>query len=407
LLFARTTARTLCSVPAAASGVVTLAGQLLSRLDKLTDAIVTRIRTEIDFYAVGAQVTEEALRTSVRDNVRMVLSSFVAGGPPDLAPACATGRERAVQGAPLPEVLGAYRVGFADVWAELVAEARTTGVVDDATLVDVAADVWRLAGDFTNALTSAYRDTVTDLTLQRENERSVLVEALFTGVIAEDGTLWETAKVLRLPVTGHFVVVVAQTPAPGREALPGIETRLSASDIRSAWRLLPDQQIGVLSLPQPGAAETVLNLLRQAPAVRAGVSPAYELLRETPQSLHLARLALGGLAEDSPGAAQFEETPLAVLMAAVPAEADKIARRVFGPVLDLPTADRSGLLDTLRCWFDSAGSANRTGERLYCHPNTVRYRLRRIEGLTGRALNDPQAVAELSAALQALRLTPG
>jgi len=45
------------------------------------------------------------------------------------------------------------------------------------------------------------------------------------------------------------------------------------------------------------------------------------------------------------------------------------------------------------------------GKRIYCHPNTVRYRLRRLQEHTGRSLDDPRTVAELLAALDALRLT--
>jgi DNA-binding PucR family transcriptional regulator len=36
-----------------------------------------------------------------------------------------------------------------------------------------------------------------------------------------------------------------------------------------------------------------------------------------------------------------------------------------------------------------------TAEALVCHPNTVRYRLRRIEKRTGRSLSRPRDVAEL------------
>jgi DNA-binding PucR family transcriptional regulator len=77
---------------------------------------------------------------------------------------------------------------------------------------------------------------------------------------------------------------------------------------------------------------------------------------------------------------------------------------VLGGVLDLPVQDRSTLLGTLRAWFEAGGSAVETGKRIYCHPNTVRYRLRRLQEHTGRSLDDPRAVAELLAALEALRL---
>jgi DNA-binding PucR family transcriptional regulator len=44
---------------------------------------------------------------------------------------------------------------------------------------------------------------------------------------------------------------------------------------------------------------------------------------------------------------------------------------------------------------------------VHCHPNTVRYRLRRLHQLTGRSLTDPRDLADLRAAALTLRLIPG
>jgi DNA-binding PucR family transcriptional regulator len=85
-------------------------------------------------------------------------------------------------------------------------------------------------------------------------------------------------------------------------------------------------------------------------------------------------------------------------------EGERIVQRVLGTVLELPAEDRAVLLETLRVWFDNAGSAEQSAEKLYCHPNTVRYRLRRVQELTGRSLSEPYDVADLAAALQVLRL---
>lgn len=43
----------------------------------------------------------------------------------------------------------------------------------------------------------------------------------------------------------------------------------------------------------------------------------------------------------------------------------------------------SGLLDTLTAYLDASGSIEATGRMLFVHPNTVRYRLRRIADVTG------------------------
>jgi DNA-binding PucR family transcriptional regulator len=73
---------------------------------------------------------------------------------------------------------------------------------------------------------------------------------------------------------------------------------------------------------------------------------------------------------------------------------------VFGGLDKLTRDDREVLLDTLSAWSTHNGSANETAVHLYCHPNTVRYRLRRLEERTGRSLSSPRSVAELLLALE-------
>jgi DNA-binding PucR family transcriptional regulator len=52
---------------------------------------------------------------------------------------------------------------------------------------------------------------------------------------------------------------------------------------------------------------------------------------------------------------------------------------------------------------DNDGSTRAVGELLFCHPNTVRYRLHRIEQRTGRSLSKPRDVAELCLAFEVQR----
>jgi DNA-binding PucR family transcriptional regulator len=49
---------------------------------------------------------------------------------------------------------------------------------------------------------------------------------------------------------------------------------------------------------------------------------------------------------------------------------------------------------------DNDGSIPNTAAQLYCHPNTVRYRLHRIEQRTGRSLSVPRELAELCLAFE-------
>jgi hypothetical protein len=381
-----------------------VAASVRSRLPGLVDRVVRRILAEIEFYRDQEVIGLEDLKVSVGRNLDAMVDQLTTDQPPDLSAPRATGRRRAEQGTPLADILHAYRIGFTELWEAIVEEARRMRAPAE-TVVDAAGGVWWLIGEYTQELTVAYREAAGELLLAGARERSALVEALFTGGIPDRDTLWEAAKLLRLPWEGVFVVVAAEAPGLAQEGVPDVEALLAGRGIGSAWRLHPDIQTGVVSLRHADALPVLLGLLSGGVRARAGVSPVYRSLGETPRALHYARLVLASLPAGAPAVAQFEQTPLRVLAAAAPDAAGELARTVLGPVLDLPAQDRSSLLGTLQAWFDAGGSAVETGKRIYCHPNTVRYRLRRLQEHTGRSLDDPKAVAELLAALDALRLT--
>jgi DNA-binding PucR family transcriptional regulator len=48
------------------------------------------------------------------------------------------------------------------------------------------------------------------------------------------------------------------------------------------------------------------------------------------------------------------------------------------------------LAETLRIYLDSFGDVGAAAQRLQVHPNTVRYRVRRIERLLATSLADPE-----------------
>jgi DNA-binding PucR family transcriptional regulator len=78
----------------------------------------------------------------------------------------------------------------------------------------------------------------------------------------------------------------------------------------------------------------------------------------------------------------------------------------LGPLDVLPKAEREVLLETLETWVACGGSTEETARRLYCHPNTVRLRFRRLTEHTGRSTSEPRGITEFVFALYALRQTP-
>ena len=91
----------------------------------IVDAVVAAILSEIAIYRDGVVVPRADLRRSVSDNVRYILSALrdPESGRDFVAPR-ETGRRRAQQGVPLPEVIRAFRLCFTGVWDQLAAELR-------------------------------------------------------------------------------------------------------------------------------------------------------------------------------------------------------------------------------------------------------------------------------------------
>ena len=61
--------------------------------------------------------------------------------------------------------------------------------------------------------------------------------------------------------------------------------------------------------------------------------------------------------------------------------------RLLGPLAEYDTLHNAELVPTLRSFLACDGSWSACAARLYVHVNTVRYRIGRIEALTGRDLS--------------------
>jgi sugar diacid utilization regulator len=183
-----------------------------------------------------------------------------------------------------------------------------------------------------------------------------------------------------------------------------VENRLARVGVSSAWRPLPDAHTGIAEVRGAARLEALTEIL-SAWEHRVGISPQFEILGETPQALRFAKLAMAGAPRGARQVTVFGQAPLAVLAASAPDVMAQVAEAVLGSLNRLPDDERAVLVGTLRTWLACGGSAEAAAKALYCHPNTVRYRLNRITEHTGRSVTNPQDVTELSLALQADLLT--
>lgn len=377
-----------------------LSRRLLPEAESLGHRMAERIMAEVPYYADGQVVAFDQVAASCTDNVRYVLSRLADIDASADTPRV-TGSTRAVQGMPYSAVLQAFRVGGRFIWELMVEHADPQ---DRDVLLLAAADIWAVSDDLADQVTQAYRSTVADRARHDLLVRSAHVATLLDGDARGTEEFWEAAAVLSLQRSGQFVVVSGHCPSPGAEALPDMERVLRRHNVGSAWRIDHDHHDGVVALRFGFGAERLAEVIGTVAVSRTGVSSLFERLEDAPDARRQARVACAAAAPGTQETVWYAEHPLAVLLASSPEQAEALARAVLGPVLALPTDDRRLVLDTARTWLASAGATSTAARELHVHRNTVRYRLRRLEELTGRDLAHPVDAAQVHVALECVRI---
>ncbi len=383
---------------------------LLDDLPELTDRLLAVLREQEPAYRTALENDQAATWQEAYRSLRHSVTSLLdPRGTREAAHRCTwrIGVTRAEQGLPLDALLHAFRLGGSLVWQRLVEETARSEPEDIRLLVHVATDVWNFVDEHCTLLADAYRQAERQLAWRRENRVRLLASALLDGT-SRIADLPEAAEGLGLPEHGRDVVVAA---AGGPPQDP---TRVRACTLPPAyWHSGAEVDYGIVLVGEAGDGKdgrdpvTALALPADGAAGRrVGVGAAVAGLAAVGDARRLADLALS-ICPPEGGTVRLTEHLPEALVVSSPELGTRLTERVLGPLLRLEPADRDVLLDTLAAWFASEGSAQRAGERLYCHRNTVLNRLRRCEQLIGRSLARPLDVVEISLALTARRLLRG
>ncbi|MFD4195684.1 PucR family transcriptional regulator [Amycolatopsis thermoflava] len=246
--------------------------------------------------------------------------------------------------------------------------------------------------------------------------RRLRAELLSTAL---EGGAGAREAMARLGLAGRPVVVLALALAPPgprerddagvatelQRVSDGLAMHLTAVHPRAASALVGDVAYGLVPVEGEGDGE------------QWAVSIATEFVDRVGERVP-AVVAIGPVAEDVPalaGARASADRALRVLRAE-PRTGRRVARladvqvealllelrdlvaargdRPTGPVARLFDYDRqhnTNLVETLRAWLDSFGDVNAAANAVYVHPNTFRYRLRRLAEVAQLDLSDPEA----------------
>ncbi|MEZ0052999.1 hypothetical protein ABIA30_004024 [Mycobacterium sp. MAA66] len=235
--------------------------------------------------------------------------------------------------------------------------------------------------------------------------RGEVIDSLLQGRHRNLQAIWLAANHLCLPAAGPYVVVAAEVSTVGSVALPEIESKLRSLDVYSAWRTLPDLQIGIAHVISPMHLQRMVALLTRMSAKHCcvGVSAPFDDLQDCADALHFAKVAMRSMSRQPPAVAVFDGSVLATAAASAPELMVKSVRPILERFDELPEDDRALLFRTFHVWQETGGSFRATAELLACHTNTVRHRIRRIEQRTGRSLARPRDLAELCLAFEVRR----
>jgi purine catabolism regulator len=176
----------------------------------------------------------------------------------------------------------------------------------------------------------------------------------------------------------------------------------SLLDDHSAQYLLSRRGEEIVLLADLELVEEVMSqeLLQRWPTLVVGVGRAVKAVRDIPISHRDAQITvryLDGQAE--PGILCFDKLDVVTqLLAEVPLERLEVTAGPIAAVL----RENPIQLEALRAYFANDRDIQAAADSIFLHPNTLRYRLERLEHKLGRSLREPSVTASLYCVLTLL-----
>jgi len=226
-------------------------------------------------------------------------------------------------------------------------------------------------------------------------------------MIAADADPTEFAYQLRfagLPADGALVMVAARLDG----GLAGAILEDLLHRLPNAVAVLDQTAFAIVAARPEQVRDALASAVALSPALagsplRIGVSGAadgaYSLRGAFDEARHAC--AMAGMSGERVAIVGGDELASHVmLLAAVPDGVRRAFRdRLLGRLLAYDREHRADLVPTLRAFLACSGSWTKCAEELHIHVNTLRYRIQRIEQMTGRDLGRLDARVDLFLAL--------
>jgi hypothetical protein len=302
-----------------------------------------------------------------------------------------TGRVEAGLGRELGTLQTAMHVGARVMWRrlserliELGSPAEVVGTIADSLFSHFAANA--------TAAAEGHAQGRTRLADQLQLHRHRLVDLLLATPPPSFAAIDDLARDARWPAPETVTVVVV----PGLNTLdlpPGVLPGLHRPE---PCLVVPDPE-------ESGRLSDVEKSLHGLPAVVGPSVPLADAATSLRRSLEALELRRRGIL-DGFGVIRTADHLSTLLMFQNEDLLTTLIDVRLAPFRQVRPAQRDRLAETLLVWLETAHDANAAAGRLFVHPQTIRYRIRRLEELFGDRLYEPDIRLELELALRARRL---
>lgn len=364
---------------------------LRSRADHIAEAVAAQLLDGGDLgYGLDEPGRAAELRASIRDHVRAGIERLADQRPAQRRAIDLwreTGRRRAQQGVPMEIVLTTYMIGSRLMWEALL-EAGHRLDVPDRALMRAGRLLWSTLDVQGTVLRDSYRreELARD---QRDPARvAEVLEGLSQGRGAEADFAARARSVLGLDHDSALLVLVWLPPADGPSTPDLVRERLQDAGYLSHWRRQGAHVLGLV--PSPDDGTRVRKVLERTVRGRVGSATCRDGLSGVLAAQDSALAAAVSLPRGSDAVVDISERLPEALLAASPSLTTQLVEATLGPLLSVGGVTREVLLETLVAVLRHGGSATYAAEDLVCHRNTVIYRVKRVEELTGLSLDDPR-----------------
>jgi len=375
-----------------------LAAIMRPELPDLTREIIAEIRERIPEYA---RPMDGPYGQALRVGVQQALASFFDSIADPSAPherrdhLCRRlGQYEAVEGRSLDSLQAAYRIGVHVGWRRVMEVGLRCGA-PSAVMSQLADAVLAYMDELATLSRQGYLEAKARSEQSQDEWRRRLLHLILERPQAPRRAIAELAELTGWLIPEE-VTLVAMDPAPAcGPRFPGGGT---LADLGCSHPHL------LLSGPvDPGrrpALEEALAGHRSAVGLTVPLADAAHSLRWARRALTLNRAGIIGEGRVT----YCEDHLLALWLLSDEALVDQVARRQLSALAELTPLQRRRLTDTFGTWLETRGTAAEMADRLKVHPQTIRYRMRKLEQTLGGMLDDPDARFAMEVALRATRL---